>query len=281
MTLVARMRAHSLPAATALTAAILSIGIAGNAHATVISANSSAFGESVNLTVTPLIGATATIGSGPLPQVSGSVASASVTDVLSTGILTVNASSNVDGNPGARNAHGDATVNNLAIGSLGGLLSLSATTISSTADVNGDFGALTATGTTTIVGLVINGVPLLVTNPVANDVLLNALGIEIIANRQIITGDGATNEAITDDALFISFTNVLGTLGGTTGLINGEIIIGQSQAAMAAAAGGGGGGSVPEPSSLMVLAAGLALFGMSRWTMGRSGWQSSIGSPAA
>ena len=73
------------------------------AEVTVISGSSSAFGESVSLTLTPFVGPDVVVTSGPLPTVSGnapppynltdSVISASVANVLTTGVLTVNASS--------------------------------------------------------------------------------------------------------------------------------------------------------------------------------------------
>ena len=133
------------------------------AEATVISGDSAAFGEAVSLTLTPLTGPSVGITSGPLPTVSGNapppynntdtVLSASVADVLTTGVLTVNAASNVDGLPGARFAAADATVNNLSI--LNAFIS--AITIQSAAGISGDFGALVPTGTTTLVGISIGG----------------------------------------------------------------------------------------------------------------------------
>jgi PEP-CTERM motif-containing protein len=257
----------------ALAGLALALGLPAVAHATVIAGNSSAFGESVNLTVTPIVGPAVNITSGPFPAVSGaapppfslsnSALSASVANVLSTGLLVVNANSNVDGSLGSKSAAANSTVNGLTIGVAG--LTLSATTLQSLASVNGDFGFLTGTGSAMITGLSINGSSAVSITPTANDVLLNAGGIEVTANQQIFSGNGTSNRGIIDNALDITFSNVLGTIGADTGLITGEIIISQSEAFLSAAAPASGGGSgVPEPATWLVFGAGLLGFGCHR-----------------
>ena len=90
-----------------LTASALIVGLYSNAHADVISGSSSSYGEAVDLAVTPLGLPLLSITSGPLATASGtapgsysqsgSALSASVLTVLTTGILDVSASSNIDG----------------------------------------------------------------------------------------------------------------------------------------------------------------------------------------
>jgi hypothetical protein len=248
--------------------ALIAGGAPSLAHATVISGSSSAFDDSVNLVVTPGL----VVSSGPVVAVSGTAPplyntsnfalSASVLGgFITTNIITANANSNVDGSAGSKSAAGTVTINNF---SLGGLLSfggITATTLQSTATSSGDFGALTSTGSTTISGLVINGLAMAVVMPTANDVLFDAGGVEVIANAQTTVGDGVSSTGITVDALEVVLTDVAGTVDGVTGLISGDVIIDQSRSALSAVAGGGGGGgggsAVPEPSSFLVLAAGL------------------------
>jgi hypothetical protein len=115
-----------------LYAGLLSVGfslgtlLAGTpaAEATVISGSSSAYGLSASLTLDPIIiGPIIDITAGPTPTVSGSapppynlsssLLNLVVSGILSTGVLEVNASSDVDGLPGPRFAAADATVNDL------------------------------------------------------------------------------------------------------------------------------------------------------------------------
>ncbi len=280
-------------------AASMSLGIVGAAQATVMSGTSNAYGEYINLTVTPLIGVTGSVTSGPLPSVGGaapnpynysdSLLSISLGGVLNTSVLEVNASSNVNGGDGIRYASADTAVNNLAIGlfsSLGtpdvqigpitipgipavSLLSLTAGTITSDATVTGDYGALVASGGTIIEGLNLNGILTLEIVPAPNTVLLDLLGIKIVLNEQIESGDGISSKDFMVNAIHASFDNVLGLLNGTLGLINGDIIIGHSYASMSAIPTvvdpGPGGTEVPAPASLLLLGMGLlGLAGLKR-----------------
>ena len=209
-------------------------------------ASSSAFGESVASNLLPFVGSGVVIGSGPLPSAAGtapppysdsdSVASVAVSSVatgqiLSTGVMTVNATSTV---PGGNNVHADATVNSVDVDVVTALvtklLTLDATVVQSTADINGPCGTLVATGTTTLASAsgTLNGVPLVIAaNPPPNTVLVNTAGIRVVLNEQLLSGDGVTSLSLTVNAIHITFTNVV--VGGI-GILNGDIIIASSHA---------------------------------------------------
>ncbi|HXU33764.1 MAG TPA: DUF11 domain-containing protein, partial [Thermoanaerobaculia bacterium] len=209
--------------------------------------NSSAYGESVDLHLLPLLGNGITLTSGPLPTRAGAappafdltqqVASVAVSSpllgtVLQTGILKTHAASTL---PGQDSAVGDAEVNGLALRIAGALplLTLSADTVVSNAAITGPCtGAPTAAGATTLTNVVLGGpagigltVPV---HPAPNFVLLNVLGIRVVLNEQIATGSGLTR-GLTVNAIHVSVTNsVLAGLG----VLSGDIVIAQSQAAL-------------------------------------------------
>ena len=234
---------------------------ASPAAALVIGGSSLAYAERVELTALLL-----NIDSGPQPEASGSApAPYSASDELlsislgsgtiSSGTLVVNAASDVDGAPGARSASADATVESLQIGgALSTLVSLSSSTVGSSAQVAGN-GALSASGDAVLEDLAISvlGVPLSIpASPAPNTVLWNAGGILIVLNEQILSGAGSSGLALVVNALRIEFANA--ALG--LGLLNGEIVIARSEAALAA---------VPEPSvALLVLTVASLLAGLGR-----------------
>lgn len=239
-----------------LGATALSLSFSFNVGATVLTGTSSAYGEFVDLTVTPFLGTAAIITSGPLPAVSGSAPtpynlnnsalSASVPPFLSTGLLSVNASSDVDTLSGFRNTGADATVNDFSIllSSFG--IDLRATTVQSTAAVTGDFGTFSAVGTTTFEDLTINGVAFLFINPMPNTILLDVPGLTITLNEQITSGNLPGSSGIAVSAIHADFNNFLAP---DLSLVNGDIFISHSQAAMM--------GVVPEPETYTMLLAGL------------------------
>jgi uncharacterized repeat protein (TIGR01451 family) len=99
--------------------------------------------------------------------------------------------------------------------------------------VSGDCGggSLTAAGTTTIEngsagGTLGLGLTIAV-NPPPNFELINLLGIRVVLNEQIVTGDGVTGRGITVNAIHVDLTNTALTL---IGALSGDIIISQSQA---------------------------------------------------
>lgn len=208
--------------------------------------SSSSFGAFADLTLLPLLGPGINIDLGPVSTASGSappdyndsdtVLSAGVStgltgNILSTGVLATNASSVIAND----NTSADATVDDLALSIVGALqlLTIGADTVVSTADVSGDCGAesLTATGSTTIEGASVGGTLGLglsiAVNPPPNFELINLLGIRVVLNEQIVTGDGVTSRGITVNAIHVDLTNTILTL---IGALSGDIIISQSQA---------------------------------------------------
>jgi len=154
-----------------------------NCRAAIISAESSAYGLSMDLELDIALLPNVTVGLTPQPTISGtapaaynltnSQASANVdgqVDVggllglvniidLETMLLEVNANSNVDGLAGIKSTSANATVNDLNLDinnvillALNNFISLDATLIQSTASLEGDYGALSATGESTISG---------------------------------------------------------------------------------------------------------------------------------
>jgi hypothetical protein len=205
-------------------------------------AASSAFGESVSLNVAPGVGGAVTITSGPLPTVSGSapppynssntVLSVTVShgltgQILSTGVLTVNASSTV---PASEHVDAQATVDSVDI-DIGTLLTLDATSVSSSAEIEGPCGTLASSPTAVIVNGVLGGtlVPgglTIPVNPAPNTVFLDTAGVRVVLNEQFVGGDGIITETSTVNAIHIFLTNVsLGNL-----VVNGDLVISSSQA---------------------------------------------------
>lgn len=208
--------------------------------------SSSSFGAFADLTLLPLIGPGINIDLGPVSTASGSappdysdadtvlstgISTGLTGNILSTGVLATNASSIIAND----NTSADATVDDLSLSVVGALplLTIGADTVVSTADVSGDCGAgsLTATGTTTIEGASVGGTLGLGlsidVNPPPNFELINLLGIRVVLNEQIVTGDGVTSRGITVNAIHVDLTNTILSL---IGALSGDIIISQSQA---------------------------------------------------
>ena len=179
---------------------------------------------------------------------------------LSTGVMTVNASSDVDGGAGDRFAMADAEVNGLSLELVPGtgspdLLNLTADQVVSNSIVSGDFGSLVGVGDTVLTNTVLTilGVGVAITsNPAPNTVVFNNLGITVTLNEQFVSGDGINSRGQTTNAIHIGLEDVIG--GG--GLVNGDIIISHSAANLRAV--------VPEPSSMVAAVVGLGWLAVRR-----------------
>ncbi|MGI4943169.1 MAG: choice-of-anchor P family protein [Janthinobacterium lividum] len=248
---------------------------AAPASAAVINGTSAAFGESVSVTTAPPVGLSITAISGPLPSVSGtapvaynniqSAVSAVVTGVLSTGLLTVNAFSNVDGLLGSRLTSATATVNSLAVSILS-VLGLTADTVQSFAQIVGGPGSLVSTGTTNISNLRLNGIAIATAAVAPNTVLLNVGGVTVTLNEQVMTGSGTNNESLLVNAIDVQLSNVaqpiVGDIFNRSNLLNGSILIGQSSVSTNAVANPAV--SVSEPASLALVTGAMLGLGVFR-----------------
>lgn len=279
--------------------AVQSVLLVGTANAAVVSGGSSGYGASVDLTA--LAGALS-LSAGPLPggamgtapapyNVSDSVLSLSLLDSVcvtslplvgctlyvsagvTTGLLTGDASSDVDGGSGSRSASATGMVNDAAVNAGTGVLlnlfstlglGLTATTLSSSAMVSGDYGSFTPTGSSIIedanlnvasVGLIAldpNAAPNTVVDPLG---ALSLLGLTVILNGQISNCSAATCDMAVN-AMRIGFDNF--AVG--TALLNGDIIFGHSEAMLTAEAT-----VIPVPSAVWLFGSGmLAVFGIAR-----------------
>jgi hypothetical protein len=246
-------------------------------------ASSSAYALGVNETVSVPLVPNVNVSVGPLVPVSGSAAPnynvsgqllsltqaatlvgtplVGINEGIGTGLLLTNA------NGSASAAEATATVNNLSLGLNSNLLfipvsllNLSATTIESYSQAN-SIGGLDASGHTTIEGLSLGGTALgnlvfdgsLFINPDPNTVLLSLAGLSIILNEQIASGDGSTFSGISTNAIAIRFNNF--ALG--TGLANGAVIIGHTEAAAWAGRVAG----IPEPATWAMMLMGFGAIG--------------------
>ncbi len=175
-----------------------------------------------------------------------------------TGVIVDTASSNYQP---MLSGTATSTVNgldmNLSLALLGSLLDVSATTLTSTSTAS-YFGSPLYTGSSEIENLFISGTALggpgihvnaggLAATPV-NDILLNLGDIAIVANYQTPFYNGSQIDGIQTAALAIGFNN----FAFGTGLLSGEILIGDSAAAVT---------GVPEPASWALMLTGFGLLG--------------------
>jgi hypothetical protein len=289
---------------------VLAFGPVGNTKADVILGNSTAYGESISVTFTPSptfapFVPPVTLTSGPFPTAFGvapapysvSNQALAVTIPLPAGtpvpLLTleaaafpVNASSNVNGLPGVRNAHADAAAGSLAL-NFGlflpatpispaisiTLMTLGVNQIVSSADVTGDFPTLIPTGSTDLARFILDfpflpGVgpftyPLL--SPAPNTELIPAplTGfLSVLLDEVTFAGNGVTFQSVDVNAVHISFTGIpvpspipfvnLGT-------VTGDIIVAHSDALLVAVPT-----PTPEPGTFVLTAIGSMLLGLWR-----------------
>lgn len=232
----------------ALVTALLLAGVSQPAFAASTGA-SSAYGESVSLTLVPVVGGVSPINSGPTPQVSGtapppyiqnaSALSAAASNpntgtILTTGLLIVDASSTI---PTTNQALADAEVDNPGVFVTGNLqlLTLTADQITSSAQVSGTCGSnLNAVGSSVFTGarmggaLVPGGITIPV-NPPPNTEIFNVAGIRVVLNEQVGGGNGTATSTLVVNALHVYLSNTLLT---GLGLLTGDVVLSHSQAAL-------------------------------------------------
>lgn len=236
-------------AAFAASGGVANAAITGNSHA-----------HGLDVDVQAVVGVLG-ISVGPLPSASGTApniynntqttlsATASALGVagLNTGVLSAQATSNLTNASTTGQTHGNSSVDGLSLVVVPGILlvpdliNLTADTISSsaTASFNG-------TNVVTSGGFLIEDLDLLVANigvitvdanAAPNTVLLNALGIRIVVNEQIVTTVGDTT-SIEVNAIHI-------TINSPLQVVTADIVIAHSFAAI----------TVPAPASAGVMAA--------------------------
>jgi len=230
------------------------------------SANGLSVGASVNILETGLL----TLDVGPVAAISQSAstpfnidggvlfvdAETPLLGSVGTDVITTTAVSNVDGSAGPKSVTSSAVVDSLNINLLGtivgeDIMTLGASTVSSTSTTAGDFGSLVTIGTSQIEGLTISIFGDVITIPVdagatANFVLFDELGIRIVLNEQIATGDGTSDAGLTVNAIRITLSDVEGLGTG----VDADIIVGQSFSSLNA---------IPEPSLSILMGGSLSL----------------------
>jgi hypothetical protein len=182
------------------------------------------------------------------------------------GAINSSASSNVDGLAGFRTASGTSTINGLNVllveGLLpGNLLDINATTLGSTSTSSGDFGVLGSVGSSVFqdLNITVGGTAVYVdldSSPAPNTTLLNAggiIGLTIVLNEQIMTGDGINGTGMTTNALHVYFDAVD---FGAASAITGNLVVGQSVSGL---------GAIPEPGiAMMAVLSGMLLMARRR-----------------
>jgi hypothetical protein len=208
-----------------------------------------------NLNSTNSLGATISAGAYNLPVFGTPEVLLSGT----TGYLNTSAVSNVDGISVSGSASASTTVDNLNLKVLNTLvvpvLSIGATTLTTSSSVSGTYASMTASGTPSFTGLDISvlGVDVTALVEASPGVLVNIsglTGLQIGIDVTTYSGDGITSKGVVTDNIVVDFNNAA-TLGGT---INGQLIIGQSEASLTTS-------PVPEPASVGMMGLGLLLVG--------------------
>lgn len=258
MTMPSPRRADALPgrhrrsprpalAAMALLASLAMAALPAAAQAPA----SSAYGESIDLQLLPLLGGGIPVHSAPQASASGAAppaydAAASrlslrvgtplTGTVLATGLLNAHAASAGEPPDGAQADASVQRANLTLVGTLP-LLTLAATEIRSTAALSGPCsGAPAAAGSTTLVDLRLGGLlgaGLSVSGAVApNTVLLDAAGIRVVLNEQTSTTAGGVTR-FTVDAVHVSAHGAVTALG----VLSGDVVLAQSSAQLGCSAG--------------------------------------------
>lgn len=153
------------------------------------------------------------------------LATVNVSGLLATDVLVSSAITNTSGS--AALAIGQAYVANPALNVLG-LLGVTALALDSSAIVAGTcFQGLAPVGVSGLANAATAGLLSLLVNanPNPNTVVLDLLGIKVVANEQIVVGDFFSNLKLTVNPLHISINNLLGL-----DLLSADITIAQSEA---------------------------------------------------
>lgn len=253
------------------------LAVSGAGQATVIGGSSSSYVVGVNVSATLLGLPLANVSVGPTPVSSGTapspyVISNSVVSLntgpgsllgIEAGLLNADASSDVDGSDGAKFASASASVLDIGIDALG-LVGLNLEAVKSTASVSGDFGALAAAGETLLAGaaLSVAGIPIaLIDIPAPNTAVdlsvLGLVGVSLLLNEQILTGNGIDSIGLAVNAIHLSFNAFVLGLASVTG----DIIISHAQAQIAAMPGQVAAPPLPEPGTLALMGSGFAILG--------------------
>lgn len=145
-----------------------------------------------------------------------------------------------------------------------GVLGLTAGTVFSSADISGSPGALTPLAATTITNLRLAGTSIPTVSIAPNTVILNAAGVRVTLDEQVLTGAGTDNATLLVNAIDVGLTNaaqpIVGDLTGCAKLLNGSMVIGQSKASLSAVADAK---PMPEPAFLLLCTTGLLRVGLS------------------
>jgi hypothetical protein len=234
---------------------LATVGLAISGSSALAQAASSAYAVGVNQTVTAPNVANVNVSVGPLAATSGSTPpsynnSATVASVNQT--TASNSQGTSTGAQATANVQNGAVTIGSNVAGVPALFNLITSTIDSmsTANAGGVTGSSSITGAS-LTGSVFGSTTFassLFASAAPNTVLFNALGLTITLNEQILSG----TTGITTNAIDISFNNfVVGT-----GLKNGNIILGHTQASFSPA------GAVPEPSTWAMMLVGFGAIGL-------------------
>jgi hypothetical protein len=218
---------------------LVTIVSAGTASAAV-SSTAAAYGESLDVLVTPQLGGSASIGSGPFPAVAGAappafheedgaasvaVGASPLDALLTTGVLNVEAASEL---PADVLTAAFSSVDDLDF-DLASLLDLTAAAVASSATIDGTCpGGLTAELTTTIASGTFSGTVgsgAITATPAPNTVLLDTGGVRVVLNEQSIGGD-EDHLAVSVNAIHIYLAATVALVGGVTG----DVVVGHAAA---------------------------------------------------
>jgi hypothetical protein len=231
---------------------LLALVAGHDARATVILGESSAFGLSVDLEVPilpdPFVPPTPYVaGAAPAPYDLSDAFLAFDGGFFELALLEAAAASDVDGGLGIRFAESSAGLKRLSLG-FGPAFSLELLAFGAEARSEGELGALVSTGSSVLGSLLVEiGGAVVFDETIApapnTDFLpglLDPLGIDLVLNEQILTGDGIHETGIVVNALHLSVDRPF---------VTGGVIFAHAESSLKA---------VPEPRVLVLLLLALA-----------------------